>query len=159
MGIPKLLTVDQVAQALDLTPATLERYRANGTGPNYLKVGDGGNIRYLESDVIAYLESCRQLPTESQKMQAALLEGSAQRRAANAQRNADMVALDKADREGNGVVAPVDPYAVTVSNVGQTPGAKMERHWNVPAQSFDNRPVTVAVAPAQNGQVPVPWQK
>ena len=143
MSIPKLLTVEQVAEALDLSIATLDRYRANGTGPNFLRVGDGGNIRYLESDVVAYLESCRALPpidgskaSTPAQLQAALTAGNAEVKAARAQRNADMVALDKSDHDLH--QRGSNDGGVTMGFAGSQPG--IERHFNVPPQSFSNEP-------------------
>jgi hypothetical protein len=134
MAIPKLLTAEQVAEALDLSEDTLARYRANGTGPNFLKVGDGGNIRYLEEDVIAYLHSSRQLPpvdgskaATPAQLQAAMMQGRAGVREMQKARLAEMQALDQADRESLGVTP------LTVGVVGETPGSKIERHFNVPS--------------------------
>ena len=142
MSIPKLLTVEQVAEALDLSIATLDRYRANGTGPNFLRVGDGGNIRYLESDVIAYLESCRALPpidgskaSTPAQIAAAMQSGSAERRAAMKARSDELQALSDADR-----VVEIDPSAIVTGFAGQAPGSIIERHWNVPPVAFDNTP-------------------
>lgn len=119
---PKLLTAEQVAEALDLSEDTLARYRANGTGPNFLKVGDGGNIRYLEEDVIAYLHSSRQLPpVDGNKaatpaaIQAAIVQGRAGVREALNERHQQMKALDDADRDSLGVTP------LTVTGVGETP--------------------------------------
>lgn len=138
--LPRLMDIEEVAEYLDVSVDTLNRFRMQSTGPNYVKVGNG--IRYLESDVLEYIQSQRQLPpidgskaATPAAIAAAMLEGSAGRRAANAGRNAEMVALDKADREGDG-----NPYAVTMGTVGDTPGAKMERHFNVPPVPFNNAP-------------------
>lgn len=155
MSIPKMLTAEQVAEALELTTATLERYRREGIGPNFLKM-PSGTIRYLESDVIAYLESCRQLPTEAQKMQQALLEGRAGVRAAQSEKLRAMQALDAADRvpDAEKTIDGVTPLVMGI--VGQAPGSNFERHSTVPGMTTFNDRSAVAVAPAVNGRVPVP---
>jgi hypothetical protein len=85
---------------------------------------------------------------------AAMQVGNEQRRAAMAQRNAEMVALDKADLSAG----EPDPYALTMGVANQPAG--MQQFFNVPPIDC---PVgnPVAVANAQSGKVPVPqpWKK
>jgi len=160
----KVLTAEQVSEILGVSVASLDRYRSNGTGPNYIKIGDGGLIRYLENDVIAYLEGCRQLPTESQKMQAAMQEGSTARRAANAQRRQELQQIDREDRESIDGVTPL-----VMGFAGQAPGmVRCDPMTGKPigAQTIvtdlatgGRADTTVAMSPVQHGAVPVPWQK
>ncbi|EHS1183811.1 helix-turn-helix domain-containing protein [Vibrio vulnificus] len=50
----KLLTSDQVADWLDLSPNTISQWRYLRRGPRFLKIGK--NVRYAEEDVKAWLE-------------------------------------------------------------------------------------------------------
>lgn len=50
----ELLNPEQVAQFLDLSTATLARYRCRGTGPRFIKFGNG--IRYRRADLMAWLD-------------------------------------------------------------------------------------------------------
>ncbi len=112
----KVLTPDEASEIAGVSTATLERYRNSGDGPNFLRIGPGGLIKYLEADVEEWLKSCRQLPTEAEKMRAAATHGLKEASAAVRERREAMQALDKAD-------SSTDPYAVTVSDVGgSTPG-------------------------------------
>ncbi len=52
-GLPKLLTVNQMAHNLRLSKKTIYRYGKNGILPN---VQVGGAIRYAEDATVAYLE-------------------------------------------------------------------------------------------------------
>ena len=47
-------TVNEVAAKLQLSKATLNRWRVTGEGPKFLKLG--GAIRYRETDVNDWLE-------------------------------------------------------------------------------------------------------
>ncbi len=153
MSLPKLMLPDEVAEYLEVTTATLDRWRSTGIGPNYVKVG--GSIRYPETALAEYLNSQLQLPTEAQKMQAALLEGRAGVREVQKQRTADMQALDAEDRNVTQANTVAGVTELQMGFAGQAPGAQMVRHFNVPPVSFSNAPA-VAVAQAQNGKVPVP---
>ena len=55
-----LLTVWDAADILLLSPRTLDRYRADGTGPAYYKLG--GRVRYKRSDLMAWVEQNRRTP-------------------------------------------------------------------------------------------------
>jgi len=48
----KNLTTNEVAERLRVSSITLARWRCNGTGPKYMKVG--GRVLYREDDVAAY---------------------------------------------------------------------------------------------------------
>lgn len=55
----KLLTNAEAAAMLGLQPTTMEIWRTRGKGPRFVKLGlsKQSPIRYLESEVIAWLES------------------------------------------------------------------------------------------------------
>ena len=159
---PKLYDVEAAASLLGLTRSTLDAWRADLVGPNYLKLG--GSIRYLKDDLLDWLKSQRQLPTEAQKMQAAILEGSAERRAARKARDKELTDLDAADRVPQPVAGVTE---LTMGFAGQAPGM-------VRCDPITGRPivaqttvrdisgradVTCAVADATVGRVPTPWAK
>ncbi len=50
-----------VAEYLDTSVSNLARWRFEGKGPKYLKLG-GRSIRYFWSDVDAWLEQSREVP-------------------------------------------------------------------------------------------------
>ena len=125
----KVLTPDEVSEIAGVSTATLERYRNSGDGPNFLRIGPGGLIKYLEADVEEWLKSCRQLPTAAEKMKAAVQTGM--KEAAGAVR-ARMQELADADRQ----TSEPDPYAVTVGAVGATPGENFQKMSSVPVQQF-----------------------
>lgn len=50
-----LLTTRQAAEALQVKDTTLEQWRWNGKGPQFIKVGR--SVRYRESDIEAFLEA------------------------------------------------------------------------------------------------------
>lgn len=172
-SIPRIFTDKEVGEILGRSTEALSKDRANGTGPQWLKIE--GSVRYLESDLIAYLESCKQGPAPDGSkaatpaaITAAMMEGSAQRRAANAARTKQLQDLDAADRipDSEKVIDGVTP--ITLGFAGQAPGiARCDPLTGKPigAQTTvtnlqtGRADVTVAVAPAQNGAVPVPWQK
>jgi len=53
------LTSKQAAELLNLSPKTLERMRSDGTGPRFLKAGNGVRCRilYKPNDIDAWLEA------------------------------------------------------------------------------------------------------
>jgi len=52
------LTVIEAAKYLGISPNSLRKHKAQGTGPSYLALGpDGGKIRFRASDLDAWLES------------------------------------------------------------------------------------------------------
>ena len=51
----QLLTPEQVAGILKLSPATLARWRWDGSGPPFIKIG--GRVRYAESDVEQFIHN------------------------------------------------------------------------------------------------------
>lgn len=55
----KLLTNTEAATFLGLKPTTLEIWRTRGKGPKFVKLGHSKQspIRYLESEIIAWLAS------------------------------------------------------------------------------------------------------
>jgi len=60
LGTGELISPLQAAQALELSPRTLERWRAHGLGPPYVRVGR--RIRYLVCDITAWVERGREIP-------------------------------------------------------------------------------------------------
>ncbi len=46
----------QAAKLFNLSPAAFRKWRLNGTGPKWYKVG--GRVKYRDADLIAFLESC-----------------------------------------------------------------------------------------------------
>lgn len=58
-----LLTNFQVAELLNLRPNTLEIWRVQGRGPSFRKIGR--IVRYLESDVLAWLDQQTRTSTTS----------------------------------------------------------------------------------------------
>jgi hypothetical protein len=56
----KLLITQQLAQHLDLSPRTLERWRHEGTGPPWLEIG--GCIRYDPGDIEKWKAARRNKP-------------------------------------------------------------------------------------------------
>ena len=56
----ELLTIDELARQLGVTPLTVDRWRRQGSGPAFVQVGRG--IRYLASDVDAWIAANRTDP-------------------------------------------------------------------------------------------------
>ncbi|MDR0967508.1 MAG: helix-turn-helix domain-containing protein [Rickettsiales bacterium] len=54
---PKLLSVRALADYLGVSKTTINQYRADGTGPAYLKIGL--LIRYRIADVEAWLDTLK----------------------------------------------------------------------------------------------------
>ena len=57
----KLLTTNEAAEWLGLSPRTLERYRVTGEGPKFRKIGRW--VRYTVADLEAWLEGCTRSST------------------------------------------------------------------------------------------------
>jgi predicted DNA-binding transcriptional regulator AlpA len=57
MAVDELLTIEQTAQVLGVSPKTLHNKRSQGRGPLSFRVGK--RIMYRRSDLDAYLESAR----------------------------------------------------------------------------------------------------
>lgn len=53
---PVYLTVREVAQMLRVSVASLRRWYKSGVGPKCYRVGDA--VRYLSTDVHAFVQSC-----------------------------------------------------------------------------------------------------
>lgn len=60
----EVLTTEEAAAFLREKPATLKKRRREGTGPAYIKLGGArqSDVRYLRSDLIAWLHACRRVP-------------------------------------------------------------------------------------------------
>ena len=59
------ITTAQAAEYLSLSPKTLERYRVDGNGPPFHKLGNGKRSRVLYKmvDLETWLQSCRHQST------------------------------------------------------------------------------------------------
>ena len=57
---PELLTTDQAAQLLQVHPITLVLWRRENRGPPFIAATDARFVRYLRTDVSAWLEQNRQ---------------------------------------------------------------------------------------------------
>jgi phosphopantetheinyl transferase (holo-ACP synthase) len=55
------LNQKQLAVRWSISEASLERWRCEGIGPRYLKIG--GRVLYRQIDIDAYEESCLQIST------------------------------------------------------------------------------------------------
>jgi hypothetical protein len=123
MPIPQLLTTEDVATALKRSVSCLEKWRADGVGPNFIRLE--GSIFYLEEDVVEYLRGARQLqdpsaPVSPQAMRAAALHGLKDVSQTFKARREELAAADKP------VEDEVDKYAVTVTRVGEPPNSQIE---------------------------------
>jgi predicted DNA-binding transcriptional regulator AlpA len=58
----RIMTEKEVADEWKVAPTCLRNWRYEGRGPKFLRLGGGATIRYRESDVRQYLESCAVLP-------------------------------------------------------------------------------------------------
>ena len=54
---------DVAAELLNLSPRTLQRFRVEGRGPKFVKLGK--RVFYLEADLRAYVDACRRQSTSS----------------------------------------------------------------------------------------------
>jgi predicted DNA-binding transcriptional regulator AlpA len=50
----ELLTQDQVADIFQVSPRTVEDWRATGKGPRFIRIGR--SVRYRDSDITVYLD-------------------------------------------------------------------------------------------------------
>lgn len=66
-ALPKLLSTEDVASQLGISPATIEKARSTGLGdfPKYIKIGR--SVRYLETDVLAWVNSRPSYRSTSEK--------------------------------------------------------------------------------------------
>lgn len=63
--IPALLTTDELAEKLGVTPWTVRKWRRDGTGPPYVELTASRQrpeVRYIESQVVAWLEERTRTP-------------------------------------------------------------------------------------------------
>jgi predicted DNA-binding transcriptional regulator AlpA len=58
LNLPRLVNEDQLAEYLGMASSTLRKWRSDGVGPKFIKLGgtDNGCIRYAENDIAAYIE-------------------------------------------------------------------------------------------------------
>ena len=61
LSLPRLLTEEQVAAYLQVSPRTLQGWRLRGGGPPYLKIA--GNVRYEATALDQYLDGQRRRST------------------------------------------------------------------------------------------------
>ncbi|WP_158909161.1 helix-turn-helix domain-containing protein [Granulicella sp. L56] len=59
--VPTFLTPEEAAALLTRPVGTINRWRAEGRGPRYFKLG--GRIRYDEADLLAYIAECSHDPS------------------------------------------------------------------------------------------------
>jgi len=57
--LPPVMSPRVLAEQLEVTPKSLERWRDGGTGPAYIKVPGSSLIRYSRDDVAAWLRTGR----------------------------------------------------------------------------------------------------
>jgi hypothetical protein len=57
INLSALITERELAERWHKSTRSLQRYRADGTGPTWLRIG--GNVLYRLSDVLAFEESSR----------------------------------------------------------------------------------------------------
>lgn len=62
---PKLVTEAEAAQRLQVKPKTLARWRWEGKGPAFRKIGR--KVAYAESDLDEYLEGARRVSTTQRR--------------------------------------------------------------------------------------------
>lgn len=53
--MPKLINEKMLAEQLMVSVGTLRNWRSEGEGPTHVKVGSA--VRYLESDIVAWLDA------------------------------------------------------------------------------------------------------
>lgn len=58
---PMVLSTEQAAKRLSLSKKTLEKFRVVGNGPKFRKLS--GAVRYVESDLLDWLEICSRSST------------------------------------------------------------------------------------------------
>jgi hypothetical protein len=78
LGRDRLLDTQQLSRRWNLSPRSLERYRMNGEGPRYLRVG--GAVRYRLADIEAF---------ESEQLAAAQAERTARKQSASSSQSSD----------------------------------------------------------------------
>lgn len=56
-AVTRLLDSSTVADLLNVSLRTLESWRLNGSGPNFVKIGRGRTVRYRQVDVQAWIDA------------------------------------------------------------------------------------------------------
>jgi predicted DNA-binding transcriptional regulator AlpA len=75
--IPRLITEQEAAEALGVSRRFLQKARATGTGPRYLKLSGierNGSVRYRPEDIAAWIESKEAMSTHEVKHRGARKE-------------------------------------------------------------------------------------
>lgn len=62
----QVLTSEQAAEALGMTPEALRTLRSRGGGPRYRRLSPS-RIGYTVGDVVAYLDACAVEPVQTRK--------------------------------------------------------------------------------------------
>ena len=164
MSLPKLLSMEDVADYFEVTIDTLARWEREGYGPASIKIGQ--KRVYPESAVEHFINAQltgNKSATPAQ-IQAAMKPGLDAVRKANSDRMQELenFSRENLDEDGN------DRSAITLGVVGGAPGiVRCDPFTGKPigaqtAQTVFDERVEVAVADAVNGRVPVPkksWEK
>ncbi|WEX08504.1 helix-turn-helix domain-containing protein [Chelativorans sp. AA-79] len=58
---PRFMRTPEAARLLGLSPRTLEKYRCEGMGPIYHKLG--GRVVYTVTDLVAWIDACARRST------------------------------------------------------------------------------------------------
>lgn len=58
---PRFVRTPEAARLLGLSPRTLEKYRCEGMGPIYHKLG--GRVVYTVADLVAWIDACARQST------------------------------------------------------------------------------------------------
>lgn len=61
--MPMVMSPKTLAEILDVTTVTLERWRAKQHGPRFRRFPNSNLIRYTRADVIAWLDECAETTT------------------------------------------------------------------------------------------------
>lgn len=59
----RLITADEAAEMLNISPAALERMRARGEGPSVVRPTGRRLLRYIDQDVTDWIERQRSSPS------------------------------------------------------------------------------------------------
>lgn len=63
-----IIDSNELARRLDMSPVTPRIWRSQDRGPPFIKVPDSSSVRYLWSDVLAWLKQGHTIPGESEGM-------------------------------------------------------------------------------------------
>ncbi len=102
-NFPKMYNTEEAAALLNLAGPTLQKFRLDMTGPNWVKLGN--SVRYLEEDLLDWIKGQRQLPVTNkaatpEQLNVVMTEGHTERKAAMAERKAEHAAMDNPVDDG-----------------------------------------------------------